>query len=537
MSSFIAAGTAYATHGVNTIPFFIFYSMFGFQRIGDLIWAAADSRTRGFMLGGTAGRTTLAGEGLQHQDGNSHLLAYPVPNIVAYDPAFAYEIAVIIQDGIRRMYVDQESIFYYLTVMNEQYAMPPMPEGVARRHPEGAVPVPRRVDARPRRRARSCSAAAPSCRRSSRRRRSSRASTTSAPTCGASRAIRELYRDGHACERWNMLHPGETPRVPYVTQCLKDAPGVLVAASDYVKALPDSIDRWLPRPLTTLGTDGFGRSESRAGAARVLRGRLPLRRRRDAGRAGARGHDRRCRSCSRRSRRTTSIRRRRIPRPRSRGTRPSCAGSWRGRDRLHTPRARRKRRVRATCCASSSSPATRSRKISRSSSSKPTRPPSKCRRRWPARSRRSRSRPATRSRSARRSSRVDDGAAPADEPKPATRGAGRSRKAATPPAQRARGRRQFRREGAGRRARTRAARRRSEAPTTSDKPGAVAPRPGDRRRSSTSAAARGRRPNRPRRKCRSRRRRPRCAGWRASSASTSTRWRAAAPAAASRSTT
>ncbi len=131
MSSFIAAGTAYATHGVNTIPFFIFYSMFGFQRIGDLIWAAGDARTRGFVLGGTAGRTTLAGEGLQHQDGNSQLLAYPVPNIVSYDPAFAYELAVIIQDGIRRMYVDQESIFYYLTVMNEQYAMPPMPAGAA----------------------------------------------------------------------------------------------------------------------------------------------------------------------------------------------------------------------------------------------------------------------------------------------------------------------------------------------------------------------------------------------------------------------
>src|SRR4029079_12939039 len=129
MSSFIAAGTEYATHGVNTIPFFIYYSMFGFQRIGDLIWAAGDSRTRGFMLGGTSGRTTLAGEGLQHQDGNSHLLAYPVPNLVAYDPAFAYELAVIIEDGIRRMYVDQESIFYYLTVMNEQYEMPVMPEG------------------------------------------------------------------------------------------------------------------------------------------------------------------------------------------------------------------------------------------------------------------------------------------------------------------------------------------------------------------------------------------------------------------------
>ena len=148
MSSFIAAGTAYATHGVNTIPFFIFYSMFGFQRIGDLIWAAADARTRGFLLGGTSGRTTLAGEGLQHQDGNSHLLAYPVPNLIAYDPAFAYEIAIIIQDGIRRMYVDQESIFYYLTVMNEQYAMPAMPEGVARRHPEGAVPFPRRDEGR-----------------------------------------------------------------------------------------------------------------------------------------------------------------------------------------------------------------------------------------------------------------------------------------------------------------------------------------------------------------------------------------------------
>src|SRR5438046_3111994 len=129
MSSFIAAGTAYAAHGVNTIPFFIFYSMFGFQRIGDLIWAAGDSRTRGFLLGGTSGRTTLAGEGLQHQDGNSHLLAYPVPNCVAYDPAFAYEMAVVIEDGIRRMYVDQESIFYYLTVMNEQYALPARPEG------------------------------------------------------------------------------------------------------------------------------------------------------------------------------------------------------------------------------------------------------------------------------------------------------------------------------------------------------------------------------------------------------------------------
>jgi pyruvate dehydrogenase E1 component len=264
MSSFIAAGTAYATHGVNTIPFFIYYSMFGFQRIGDLIWAAADSRTRGFLLGGTSGRTTLAGEGLQHQDGNSHLLAYPVPNLISYDPAFAYEIAVIIQDGIRRMYVDQESIFYYLTVMNEQYEMPVMPEGahdgilkgMYRFRATSKPDAPHRVQLF-----------------------GSGAILTevvkaqeileSTYNVGADvwsvTSYSELYREGHACERWNMLHPGDVPKVPYVTQCLKDVPGVFVAASDYVKALPDSIDRWLPRPMLALGTDGFGRSESRAG--------------------------------------------------------------------------------------------------------------------------------------------------------------------------------------------------------------------------------------------------------------------------------
>ena len=143
MCSFIAAGTAYANHGINTIPFFIYYSMFGFQRIGDLIWAAADMRCRGFLVGGTAGRTTLAGEGLQHQDGHSHVLALPVPNLLAYDPAFAYEIAIIIQDGIKRMYVDQESIFYYLTVTNEPLPMPGMPaeRKRSRRRAEGAVPL------------------------------------------------------------------------------------------------------------------------------------------------------------------------------------------------------------------------------------------------------------------------------------------------------------------------------------------------------------------------------------------------------------
>jgi pyruvate dehydrogenase E1 component len=264
MSSFVAAGTAYATHGVNTIPFFIFYSMFGFQRIGDLIWAAADSRTRGFMLGGTSGRTTLAGEGLQHQDGNSHLLAYPVPNLVSYDPAFAYEIAVIIEEGIRRMYVKQESIFYYLTVMNEQYAMPAMPEGSREGILKGMYRF--RATAKPNAKLRAqllgSGAILPEVIKA-------QEILESRYDVGADvwsvTSYSELYREGHACERWNMLHPGAEPAVPYVRKCLADAPGVLVAASDYVKALPDSIDRWLPRPLTALGTDGFGRSESRGG--------------------------------------------------------------------------------------------------------------------------------------------------------------------------------------------------------------------------------------------------------------------------------
>jgi pyruvate dehydrogenase E1 component len=263
ISSFIAAGSAYAVHAVNTIPFFIFYSMFGFQRIGDLIWAAADSRTRGFLLGGTAGRTTLSGEGLQHQDGNSHLLAYPVPNVVAYDPAFAFEIAVIIEDGVRRMYIDQESIFYYLTVMNEQYPMPAMPEGAREGILKGLYRF--KATALPAAGARAqlfgSGAILPEV---------VKAQSVLEAEYGVGTDVwsvtsyGELYREGHAAERWNLLHPGETPRVPYVARVLQNEPGVFVAASDYVKALPDSIDRWLPRPLVVLGTDGFGRSDSRA---------------------------------------------------------------------------------------------------------------------------------------------------------------------------------------------------------------------------------------------------------------------------------
>jgi pyruvate dehydrogenase E1 component len=262
VSSFISAGTAYATYGINTIPFFIFYSMFGFQRIGDLIWAAADSRTRGFLLGGTSGRTTLAGEGLQHQDGNSQLLAYTVPNLVSYDPAFAYELAVIIQDGIRRMYHEQESIFYYLTVMNEQYAMPPMPEGVRDGILKGLYRfrATHRPEAKLRAQLFGSGAILPEV---------IKAQEILEEKYGIGADVwsvtsySELYRDGHAAERWNMLHPAEPARVPYVTQCLKSAPGVVVAASDYLKALPDSIDQWLPRRLHALGTDGFGRSDSR----------------------------------------------------------------------------------------------------------------------------------------------------------------------------------------------------------------------------------------------------------------------------------
>jgi pyruvate dehydrogenase E1 component len=261
MSSFIAAGTAYATHGINTIPFFIYYSMFGFQRIGDLVWAAADMRCRGFLLGGTSGRTTLAGEGLQHQDGNSHLLAYPVPNLLAYDPAFAYELAVIVQDGIKRMYVDGESIFYYLTVMNETYPMPPMPEGSRQGILKGMYKV-KAAEKPSKLRAQLFGSGAilPEV---------LRAQATLLEKYGVAADVwsvtsyKELYRDGNSCERWNMLHPADAPRVPYVSQCLADAPGVLVAASDYVKALPNSIAKWCPRRLTALGTDGFGRSEGR----------------------------------------------------------------------------------------------------------------------------------------------------------------------------------------------------------------------------------------------------------------------------------
>ncbi len=264
MSSFIAAGTSYANYGVSMIPFFIFYSMFGAQRVGDLIWAAGDSRARGFLLGGTAGRTTLAGEGLQHQDGHSHVLTLPVPNLLSYDPAYAGEIAVIIEEGINRMYRKGESIFYYITVMNEQYVHPPLPEGAREGVLKGIYKL--RPAAKPKAKLRAQLFGSGTILNEV-----VKAQGILEEKYGVSADVwsvtsyTELYRDGHEVDRWNRMHPFEKPRVPYVTQAVGTAPGVFVAASDYLKALPDLIDRWLPRRIAALGTDGFGRSEGRAG--------------------------------------------------------------------------------------------------------------------------------------------------------------------------------------------------------------------------------------------------------------------------------
>jgi len=260
--SFIAAGTGYATHGVNTIPFFIFYSMFGFQRIGDLVWAAGDMGCRGFLIGGTAGRTTLAGEGLQHQDGHSQLLAYTHPHVVAYDPAFAYELAVILREGIRRMYVEQEPICYYLTVGNEPYPMPTMPEGVEEgilrglyrfEGPGGRPPSVRLLG----------SGAIMNEVLAARRLLADDFGVRS--DVWAATSYQQLHREALAVERWNRLHPREPQRVSWIRRSLGDDDGnVVVAASDYTKTLPGSIAPWSPGTFVSLGTDGFGRSDGRA---------------------------------------------------------------------------------------------------------------------------------------------------------------------------------------------------------------------------------------------------------------------------------
>ncbi len=263
LCSFIAAGTAYSNHGINMIPFFTFYSMFGFQRVGDLIWAAADARCKGFLMGATSGRTTLAGEGLQHQDGNSHLLALTVPNLKAYDPAYAYELAVILQDGLKRMYSDREDLFYYITMMNENYAQPPMPEGSREGILRGIYKLTSAEANRegaPRVRLLGSGTILNEVRK---------AAGMLAQDYGVSSDVysvtsyKELHQDAQEAERWNLLHPDAEARLPYITACLGKSAAPVVAASDYVKALCGCVARWVPARMIALGTDGFGRSDGR----------------------------------------------------------------------------------------------------------------------------------------------------------------------------------------------------------------------------------------------------------------------------------
>jgi pyruvate dehydrogenase E1 component len=261
-SSWLAAATSYSTSDYPMVPFYVFYSMFGFQRIGDLAWAAGDSQARGFLIGATSGRTTLNGEGLQHQDGHSHLQAQTIPNCVSYDPTYSYELAVIIQDGLRRMYLERENRFYYITTMNENYPHPEMPAGAEegiirgmyrlRRSPReegprvqlmGAGAILREVEAAAELLASDYGVAADIW------------SVTS---------VNELARDGRACHRWNRLNPEQEPRVPYLTQLLEEADGPAVLATDYITPYGEQLRAYMPRPYTVLGTDGFGRSDTRA---------------------------------------------------------------------------------------------------------------------------------------------------------------------------------------------------------------------------------------------------------------------------------
>ena len=261
MSSFIAAGTAYATHAVNTIPFYIYYSMFGFQRVGDAIWAAADQRARGFLLGATSGRTTLGGEGLQHQDGSSHLVAATIPNCKAYDPAFAGEMAVIVDRGMREMLVEQRDVFYYVTLMNENYAQPDLPPGAHEGVIRGCYRYARYGDETARQRVTLLGSGAILTEVVKAAQQLAADGIPSEVFSVTSWS--ELARDGIACEQRAMA--GEGDALPYVTAQLAGQ-GPVIAASDYVRAVPESIRAWVPhgRRYLTLGTDGFGRSDTRA---------------------------------------------------------------------------------------------------------------------------------------------------------------------------------------------------------------------------------------------------------------------------------
>jgi pyruvate dehydrogenase E1 component len=258
ISSFIAAGTSYSTHDVQMIPFYIYYSMFGYQRVGDLIWAAGDCRTRGFLLGGTAGRTTLNGEGLQHADGHSHVLMQVVPNCRSYDPTYSYELAVIVQEGLRRMVGEQEDVFYYITLMNENYQHPSMPDGAQEGILRGMYRIRTGTGDGPRVQLlgsgtilREALAAAELL----------ESDFGVAADVWSVTSFTELRRDGLEIERWNILHPTSEPRRAYVTECLSDVP--TVASTDFMRAFADQIRQWVPGPYQVLGTDGYARSDFR----------------------------------------------------------------------------------------------------------------------------------------------------------------------------------------------------------------------------------------------------------------------------------
>jgi pyruvate dehydrogenase E1 component len=266
MCSFTAAGTAYSTWGQPMVPFYIFYSMFGFQRTGDLIWAAGDARARGFLLGATAGRTTLNGEGLQHEDGHSHVLASTIPNLAAYDPAFAYEVAVIVKDGLHRMYGEdvepaERDRFYYLTLYNENYAMPAMPEGAE----EGIVNGLYRFAAAPEAPGRRATIlfSGPAWLAATEAQQLLADEWDVGAELWSATSYKALREEALAAERWNRLHPSQPARVPYVTEVLNDAEGPFVAVTDFMKSVPDQISRWVPGELIPLGTDGYGRSDTR----------------------------------------------------------------------------------------------------------------------------------------------------------------------------------------------------------------------------------------------------------------------------------
>jgi len=268
MSSFIAAGTAYANHGVNMIPFYIYYSMFGFQRIGDLMWLAGDIKAKGFLLGATAGRTSLNGEGLQHQDGHSQLMAATIPTLMAYDPAFAYEIAVIIQDGMRRMYQEGEDLLYYLSLYNEEYAMPPMPEGVEEGILKGLYKF--RKGEEGKKHKAHIFGSGTIIRQALRAQEILAERYDVSADVWSATSYKLLKTDVQRASRWNMLHPTEPPRKSYLETLLQPEKGVFVAVSDNIKLVPDQIAPWVHGGLDTLGTDGFGRSDTRENLRRFF---------------------------------------------------------------------------------------------------------------------------------------------------------------------------------------------------------------------------------------------------------------------------